>query len=62
MLPGMQRIVFQRGDGLWANKRAGAAKVGTVHATREEAEAEARRMLERAGDGELVVTMAAPRR
>jgi hypothetical protein len=55
MLRGMQRIVYQRADGMWANKREGAAEAGTLHKTQAEAEAEARRMLERVGGGELTL-------
>jgi hypothetical protein len=49
------RTVFQRPDGTWANKRHDAARASTVHDTQGAAAAAARRMLEHAGGGELVV-------
>lgn len=47
------RIVYRRTDGIWANKRTGADKAGTLHGKQAQAEAAAREMLKKSGGGEL---------
>jgi hypothetical protein len=47
------RMVFQREDGQWVNKRNDATRASSLHRTQLEAEQTARTMLERQGGGEL---------
>ncbi len=49
------RTVSKRPDGLWANKRDGAERAGSLHDTQREAERAAHKMLENSGGGELKV-------
>ncbi len=49
------RIVYQREDGSWVNKRVGAGKAGSVHETQGEAAKAAHEMLENIGGGELTI-------
>lgn len=54
MVTKKDRIVSQRKDGLWENKRVGADRPAGLHNTQKQAESEARRMLNNAGGGELI--------
>jgi hypothetical protein len=47
------RIVFQRTDGTWVNKRNNEKKVSSLHRTQHEAEDAARQLLIKQGGGEL---------
>lgn len=47
------RMVHQRPDGLWANKRNDSGRASSLHSTQKEAEQAARRMLQNQGGGEL---------
>jgi hypothetical protein len=47
------RTVYRRRDGRCVNKRNGASRAASVHATQAEAEARAGEMLRNAGGGEL---------
>jgi Uncharacterized protein conserved in bacteria (DUF2188) len=49
------RMVSQRPDGTWANKRNDADKASSTHATQAQAIEAARRMLQNSGGGELTV-------
>lgn len=53
MSKGRDRMVYQRDDGKWANKRNDAGKVSTVSDTQKEAISSAREMLKNQGGGEL---------
>ncbi len=55
MSKGRDRIVSQRPDGNWAQKRNDAAKASSVHQTQSEAIKSAREMLKHQGGGELSV-------
>ena len=48
------RMVYQRKDGSWANKRVGATRPGSTNKTQKEAENSARKMLKNSGGGELI--------
>jgi len=48
------RMVYQKPDRTWANKRLGAGKASSVHRTQKEAEDAAREMLRNSGGGELI--------
>lgn len=47
------RMVFQRKNGDWVNKRSDANKASSLHSTQAGAEATARAMLRNQGGGEL---------
>lgn len=49
------RIVFQRPDGTWVNKTVAAEKAAGIHPTQAAAAAEAKKMLQRSGGGELII-------
>lgn len=49
------RMVSQRPDGTWANKRNDASKASSVHDTQEAAINAGREMLQNQGGGELSV-------
>lgn len=55
MSKGRDRIVYQRDDGQWANKRNDADKASTLHETQKEAAATAKDMLGNQGGGELII-------
>lgn len=55
MSKGRDRTVWQRKDGLWANKRHDAARASSLHETQADAWRTARGMLEKQGGGELTV-------
>lgn len=52
---GRDRIVFQRADNTWANKRNDAGKASSVHKTQADAVKTAKSMLENQGGGELLI-------
>ena len=54
MSKGQDRMVYQRDDGKWVNKRNDKEK-GRVHDTQGEAAAEAKDMLNKQGGGELSI-------
>lgn len=47
------RVVSQRPDGSWANKRNDADKASSLHPTQREAQQAAKEMLQNQGGGEL---------
>jgi Uncharacterized protein conserved in bacteria (DUF2188) len=47
------RMVYQRSDGTWVNKRNSASQASSLHQTQREAEQSARQMLQNSGGGEL---------
>ncbi len=47
------RTVYQRPDGLWANKRQDADRASSVHTTQREADQTARENLRNQGGGEV---------
>jgi len=49
------RMVYQRPDGTWANKRNDASRPTTVHDTQKEAAKAARTLLSKQGGGELSI-------
>ena len=49
------RIVYQRSDGKWVNKRNDASKPSSVHDTQKEAADAAKEMLTNQGGGELTI-------
>ncbi len=49
------RIVYQRTDGTWVNKRLDAEKASGLHPTQGAAAQEAKQMLENSGGGELII-------
>lgn len=49
------RIVYQREDGVWVNKKLDAERASGLHDTQGEAAAEAKEMLQNAGGGELII-------
>jgi predicted regulator of Ras-like GTPase activity (Roadblock/LC7/MglB family) len=49
------RTVSQREDGRWANKRDGADRAASLHATQAEAAEAARQSLRASGGGELKI-------
>ena len=55
MSKGRNRMVYQREDGKWVNKRNDAQKASSIHPTQREAENEAKEMLRNQGGGELMV-------
>lgn len=48
------RMVFQRDDGTWVNKRNDASRASSVHDTQAAAQREAKRLLQSQGGGELI--------
>lgn len=55
MSKGRDRVVSQRKDGLWANKRNDADRATSLHANQREAISTAAKNLRNQGGGELVV-------
>lgn len=55
MSKGRDRMVYQRDDGKWANKRNDAEKASSLHPTQKEAAQSAREMLKNQGGGELSI-------
>lgn len=55
MSKGRDRIVYQRDDGKWANKRNDAEKASSLHTTQKEAAQSAKEMLKNQGGGELSI-------
>jgi len=55
MSKGRDRIVYQRKDAKWANKRNDAGKPSSVHNTQQDAINSARTMLGNQGGGELTI-------
>jgi hypothetical protein len=53
MSKGRDRIVYQRSDGQWVNKRNDAERSSSIHRTQGAAEKAARGMLKKQGGGEL---------
>lgn len=49
------RIVYRRPDGKWANQRNDSGKASSVHNTQKDAYAEAKRLLQRQGGGEISI-------
>lgn len=47
------RMVYRRPDGTWVNKRNDSERASSLHTTQAEANAEAKRMLQNSGGGEL---------
>jgi Uncharacterized protein conserved in bacteria (DUF2188) len=52
---GRDRIISQRPDGQWANKRSDAEKASSLHKTQTDAARTAREMLTNQGGGELTI-------
>jgi hypothetical protein len=52
---GNDRIVFQRSDGQWVNKKNDSDKASSLHNTQGEAIDSAREMLKNSGGGELTI-------
>lgn len=55
MSKGQDRMVSQRPDGQWANKRNDADRATSLHPTQREAEQAARENLRNQGGGELSI-------
>jgi hypothetical protein len=53
MSKGKDRMVYQRTDGTWVNKRNDASKASSTHSTQRAAENAAKEMLKNQGGGEL---------
>lgn len=49
------RIVYQRADRTWVNKRLDADKAAGLHPTQGAAAEEAKQMLQNSGGGELII-------
>ncbi|KAF5053150.1 hypothetical protein DSECCO2_401500 [anaerobic digester metagenome] len=49
------RMVYQREDGKWANKRNDSERASTLHDTQKEAAKTAKEMLQHQGGGELTI-------
>jgi len=49
------RIVYKRPDGTWVNKKTDAERAAGLHDTQGDAAEEAKRMLQNAGGGELII-------
>lgn len=49
------RIVYQRTDRTWVNKRLDADKAAGLHSTQGAAAEEAKQMLQNSGGGELII-------
>jgi hypothetical protein len=54
MSKGRDRMIYQRSDGTWANKRNDADRTSSVHARQSEAIATGKEMLSKQGGGELI--------
>ncbi len=54
-MSGQSRTISRRPDGSWENKFDGAERASSVHDTQAAAAAEAKRMLQKAGGGELKI-------
>jgi len=54
-MKGRDRIVYQREDKSWANKRLDSERASSIHKTQSSAIAEARKNLVNQGGGELIV-------
>jgi hypothetical protein len=52
---GHDRIVYRLSDGRWVNKRIGGKRPTSWNKTKQEAEADARRLLKKHGGGELTI-------
>lgn len=52
---GRDRVVSQRADGKWANKRNDADKASSIHDTQRDAANAAKEMLGNQGGGELTI-------
>lgn len=50
----IDRMVYKRADGNWANKRNDAERASSLHETQRDAEKAAREMLYHQGGGELI--------
>ena len=48
------RIVYQKPDGTWANKRVQGEKASSIHPTQKAAEDKARTQIKGEGGGELI--------
>lgn len=55
MSKGRDRMVYQTGDGRWANKKNDAGRASSLHATQRDAATAARDMLSNQGGGELTI-------
>jgi uncharacterized protein YdaU (DUF1376 family) len=55
MSKGRDRMVYQRSDEKWVNKRNDASRASSVHDKQSEAEKAGKQMLENQGGGELTV-------
>ncbi|MEP6911858.1 MAG: DUF2188 domain-containing protein [bacterium] len=49
------RIIYQREDGKWVNKKLESEKASGLHETQGNAAAQAKQMLQNAGGGELII-------
>lgn len=49
------RIVYQRSNGDWVNKRIGAERAASIHSKQGEAAKEAKQQLQNSGGGELII-------
>jgi hypothetical protein len=49
------RIVYQRDDGVWVNKKLDAERASGLHDTQASAVDEAKQMLQHSGGGELII-------
>jgi hypothetical protein len=54
MSKGRDRVISQRPDGQWANKRNDADKASSLHGTQKDAIKTAKDMLGKQGGGELI--------
>lgn len=54
-MPKNDRTISQRPDGQWANKRDGAQRASSLHATQTQAAQAARAQLQSSGGGELKI-------
>ena len=54
MSKGRDRMVFQRGDGKWVNKRNDSKRASSIHETQGQAVHAARNNLVNQGGGELI--------
>lgn len=54
MSKGRDRVISQRPDGQWANKRNDAGKASSLHGTQKDAIKTAKDMLGKQGGGELI--------
>ena len=49
------RMVYQREDGMWVNKRNDSDRAPSLHKTQKQAEAAAKKMLKNQGGGEVTI-------